>query len=382
MLKLLVAVIGPVLVVVVPGAAVGAAVRRIRHERLRHVIQALALAVGQGLPLAPALRAFARGERRRLKQAYECMARRLEQGELLSLALQQAMPSCPERIISALRAAERGGTTPTVLRSLAAELRADSGTAADSRAPLVYSCFMLGVVTLVLGMLGVALAPKFRDIFTDYQVELPPLTQAVLQVPSSPVARLAFLVLVAPAAVLLTVCIRRGNARPLRARVPPTVQAYDAISWVIPGLRRLVKSEALGRELPVMLAALRAGVDLPQAADQAASVDVNYWARRRLAHWAAALVRGDDLVQAARRSGLPTPFVQALAASREGGDLPAALEYLIGYYRSLAVHWQHVVLSAAVPMIVVCWALVVGVVALSVFLPEVTLVQSILASMD
>ena len=352
---------------------------RVRTMRTRSVVQTLALVVGQNLPLCEGLRSAAKAERKVLRRIFEQMAWRLEAGDSLGTALRSSMLSCPAHIAGAIEGAERGGTLPSVLRSLAADARRAPTAPGALGTPTLYSLVMLLFVPLVLGFVLIIVVPKFREIFADFGAELPYSTQQLIELSNlalSNWAGLGALMLCLILVVLHVIVARRFFVR------APDHQGWflalaDGPAWFVPLVRRATEVRALARELPVLHAAIKAGHDLPEAAREAACVGANYHAQRRLRRWADMLEAGGDPASTARRLGFPDHVLRALGAPTGGNELAAGLEYLATYYRSLAVHWDHVLASAMVPAVVLMWGLCVGYVVVALFLPIQSLIQSL-----
>ena len=367
------------LAVAIGGFAAQLRVRELRHGRL---VQALAIIVGQNLPLSEGLRAAARNERKRLREKFERIARRLDVGDSLSTAVRMSMPSCPGRITGAIQGAEQGGTLSAVLRSLAADVRRSSTAVAGPNTPALYSLLLLIVVPLVVALIMLVIIPKFRVIFEDFGVDLPPATQLVIDV-SNALGDALPIVLLGVAAVLAAV-VQITLARHFMVRVPDWMSwpmvLLDGLVWRTPLLGRVARTQALTRQLPILHAGIRAGHDLPAAARQAACVDANYFARRRLRRWAGVLEHGGDPLDSARRLHFPGPLVRALAAARDGASLATTLEYLATYYRNVTEHLNRVVASALAPLVVLMWAFVVGFIVVALFLPLVALNNNLAGS--
>ncbi|HEY3242993.1 MAG TPA: type II secretion system F family protein [Phycisphaerae bacterium] len=356
---------------------------RIRSLRGPAVVHSLALIVGQNLPLAAGLRAAAQRERKPLRRILERMAQRLERGDSLATSLRMAYPACPGYIFGAIQGAEEIGTLPSVLRALASDERQRPPSRGISPA-VPYFLGMLLLVPLVVSAYCIFIAPKLKDIFGDFGVaQLPTPTRYLLAICGAATGNSAW-----PPIVLFTLIIGVVQFtlwRYLTPRVPDRLQwlpaAFDALAWHLPLARRVAQTRALARQLPVLQAAIRAGHDLPVSLRQAARVDANYFARRRLRRWADAIEAGDDPLQSARRMGLPAPLLAALRAGRDPGDLGAALAYLCAYYRGLSIHWEHVLASLLTPCVVLTWGACVGFVALAVILPIVSLTEAVMARM-
>lgn len=362
--------------------AVTAVLLRTRRHRTQTVVQTVALIVGQNVPLGPALRAAARYERRKLRTMLEHLAHRLEIGDTLSTALRSAYPTCPGHVVGTIQGAEQGGTLPGVLRTLAADLQRER-TSVKRFSPAVLYFFALAIVVpAILLSIVVFLVPKFRDIYLDYGVStLPAATEAMVSVADALIKGGPLFVLVFLGLALL--CVQTLATRLFLPRVPDRFQlvpaVLDTIAWHLPLLRRITETRALARQLPILQAAIRAGHDVAPAARQAARTDANVHARRRMRCWAEQIERGAEPAARARALGFPPALRRALSTARNPDELSAALDYLCSYYRSLLAHWEHVLVSFAIPCVVLTWALCVGLAAYSVFAPVCVILDSIIA---
>jgi type II secretory pathway component PulF len=180
-------------------------------------------------------------------------------------------------------------------------------------------------------------------------------------------------------------CLQATLGRHFLPRVPDRFQwiaaLTDTVAWHLPVLRRVSETRALARQLPILQAAIRAGHDIAPAARQAACVDANYHARRRLRRWAERIEKGGEPAAQARALGLPRALRSALTGARGRDELAAGLHYVCSYYRSLLAHWEHVLASAAVPIVVLIWGLCIGYTVLAVFSPLYAIVDGVIAEL-
>jgi type IV pilus assembly protein PilC len=366
---------------ILAGTCMSAWVRQ-RRSNVQALVQTLALIVGQNLPLGAGLRAAARHEPRRLRNVLRRIAHHLDVGDTLSTALKTAYPACPGDVVGAIQAGERGGTLPSVLRSLSADLqRTRKRIARISPAAAYCFLFLLVVPPLVLGI-ATFLLPKFRDIFMDFGVSrFNPLMEHLLSALAFFYENSTLVTFVLLALIILGLQLLFG--RILCPRVPDRFQwlpaLSDTVAWHLPVLRRISETRSLSRQLPIIQAAIRAGHDIAPAARQAACVDANYHARRRMRRWAERIEDGGEPTAQARALRFPRAVCAGLGAARGRDELTAALDYLCAYYRSLLAHWEELLASATLPLLVLVWGLGIGYVACSIMLSLYAIVDTIMA---
>jgi len=368
---------GPLLLLVIC-CCIAAAQLRARRLRHRVIIQTLASIVSQNLPLSQALRAAARGERGKLSRIYARLADTLEHGYPLSTALRLTLLSCPGEVLGAVAGAERGGTLPSVLQSLAAEARRESREPAPMGPPLWYPFLLAVVAPLIMAFCFVKVLPHFETIFRDFEAQLPPITQSLFRVSDLFSGLALLLALLALVLLLVQATLGQFLLRRLPERFQLLFALWDTLTWSLPLVRHVIRNRALARQLPVLQAGVRAGHDLAEAARQAACIPVNFHAGHRLRRWAEELAAGADPRESARRLGFPGPVLEALAVAAGGADLGTRLEYVSGYYQALRYHWERVLVSVLTPSLVALWGLCVGYVVLALFLPLAALINAVI----
>jgi type II secretory pathway component PulF len=367
------------LVIVIAAIASICAWLRIRAMRTRGIVQTLAMIVGQALPLGDGLRAAAGQERARTRRILLRMAALLDIGAPLSAALSGAYPPCPPTVLGAVQGAERGGTLSSVLRMLAADQRREARQPSPIAPAVPYLLLVPIFAPLVVTFVMVIVIPKFKEIFADYGLRLPSITVHLINAAAA-CERNWYLIV--PAVLLgvlaygLHLIIRQFIPRlPDRFQLLPALG--DTLAWWLPGLRTMAEAKALAHELPLLQAAIRSGQDVPAAARQTACVGVNWHARRRLLHWAAAVEQGAAPAAAARQLRFPGAMTAALASAHSPQTLGAALEYLATYYSGLAMHWRRVLASVLMPCLIGLWGLCVAYIVVALLLPLVTMIHAV-----
>jgi type II secretory pathway component PulF len=141
----------------------------------------MAKVLEQGRVIAPALRAYAeempRGRQRRQLLAV-CQV--LESGEAADTAT--ALRSLPDYWIPLLSAATSSNDPGRALRDFLAESRQTDELRRQRWLSFAYPFLVLCVAVVVLAILSVFIVPVFRDIFDDFDLQLPGLTIFVLTV--------------------------------------------------------------------------------------------------------------------------------------------------------------------------------------------------------
>lgn len=354
---------------------------RWRRLRTSAVTNALRLIVGQNLPLVDGLGAMAAGERGATKRILKEIAARLAAGESVSAAVREAHPAVAGDVLGAIQAGEEAGTLPTVLRNID---RRECDLAVRNVGVTTTTAYVSLLSILVLAeliLIVVFLVPKFRDIFADFGVrDLPWQTEALGSFVDAITVRyapLGWLVWLVPILLLAQIAIGRHFLIRVPDRFQPLFRFVDACGWYCPGLRRLLQTRALARQLPLLVTSVRAGHGLAAAALHASRTDANWFARRRMAQWSERMTAGATPGDAARKAGLTAPLCRVVSLSRSQDELIAELGYLAAYYERLTHHWERIVAGIVAPLLVLLLSLVVGFVVVALYQPMRALIESL-----
>jgi len=296
------------------------------------------------------------------------------QGLSLSAALARRCPGCPGLVVSTVGAGERLGQLPRALETLEEHLAHEDKWRARFRINWPYAVIVPSFTLLLLSGVCYFVIPVYRDIFVDYEAELPAITQFVIGIAAyvGSGAGIAPLLIVAGAAVGVYVIFR--PRRPARPRLLSRVG--DAIKWSLPGLRTMQEAAGMVWIIRILRLGLAAGESLDRAARQAAEVDVNLGLRKRVGQWADSMEKGVPPHEAARAVGLDDLFVQTLLTGSRDGSMDMAMRYAQRYYAAKSVHWLMIVGQAAWPFLVLALGLMVATFALAMFTPWVALIEA------
>ena len=317
--------------------------------------------VACGTPVVPALASLERQARRGRWQ--DCLARirvLVEEGLPLSAAM-QGYPEYFDPVCRSLVAAgESTGNLPAMLDRIAATTRKQLHIRNTIIGALVYPALLLGVALVALTILLVVVIPKFRDLFGNLDVPLPPTTELLLGV-SQLVIGWWWAVLVALGA--------------LAAGVKVWLSSEAGHRWVeaavlrLPQVGTMVRSFATARIARLLGILLESRVSILEALRLTRqSIGGRYAAL--VARTEEAVAHGQPMSEAFSQSDLISPSVcEAIRSGEQSGQVGALLLNIADFLdeeneiviRSLA--------SIIEPVILILMGVLVAVVAISMFMP-------------
>jgi type II secretory pathway component PulF len=255
-----------------------------------------------------------------------------------------------------------------------ATLTAYARTIAATRAIVVESLlYPVVVLTLAAGLFGVLIfmvLPQFEQIFTDFNMRLPMLTEGVLMVGRNPVPLVVVPIALAAGLVLAWALLRA---------TPRGRQTWARLIYSVPVIGTLVRSARLAAFADLLAVLVEYELPLPEAFRMAgeASSDPLMAGRAWLIH--TRLNQGMALGAAVRGQGLLPEWVAWMAGAGEmRGTLAGALRQIAAVYRR-QVEARSSLLRSVLPafMIISTAAGLVGVFALAVMLPMIRLLEGL-----
>jgi len=349
-----------------------------RKRRGNAVVEYMDQAVRLNLPLPDAIAAAAASESGATKLTLTKLAGELFDGVPPGEAMRRTVRELPAQQRSVILAGEQTGRLAPALRRVARTRRA----ALNAESPMLgtvwgYPVAMATIICAVLLLLMVLIVPKFEAIFEDFNAELPGVTLSIIHVSKWLGGRLYAGQLV-PGILWIALVVLIGTAVGLAAQVGGFGSLPARVLWFAPVLGRVQRARAWSDACFVVGQSLEAGAPLDDALGEAAKLRVNPIAARRLHKWARLVRAGQPLHEATAHARLPDLMTGTLATAQASNNLPAALAFL-GKHYELQESWAAaLVRGAAVPAIVVGFAVVVAWITLGLLMPLVTLIWSLI----
>jgi type II secretory pathway component PulF len=353
-----------------------------RQRRAQVVLGYVDSAMRRHLPLRDVLETAAATETpvvaRRLRAIVEDL------GYGTGPAILAGLPELPAADAEVLIAAERNGTLPQAVARIHARRQVElpAATSLPSGLPVGVTFVLMA---MVLALVLIFVMPKYQQIFKDFGVAMPGVTQALLggvwwvtgQGWILPVA--ALVGLLAFCRMLVSSMASMLGQKPLPLPVP---------RWAVQFCYRLplLTRPHYHRSLADALDTLADGIDmqraLPDAIAAVPGMSLHPDAAASLSHWRDAVLGGLGVVDAARRSGLPRLVVGTLETGLSGGpdQISGALRFAASHYRRRAEGADKLRRELAGQALLLLLGAVVAFVALSLFTPMVTLIQTVSVS--
>jgi len=345
-------------------AAIFGGARRVQQESLLLI---LGIAVRTQAPLAEEIDGLADSSRGWFRRQLRKLAERLRKGERLSDALDDLPGLVPPETVTALRVAESLGNLVPVIQQEALRLRRREERRVQGRfsasGMVLYLCCVLCVAQVIVAFLMYWIMPKFKKIFEDFGMPLPPATMRLIRASDYFADHLLAIGFWMTVSIIggAIVLVRRGGWAGVD---------WGFLSGVYPRLetpgvlRNLAQAVAVRRPLATALA----GFELHHRRRHI---------RNRIRRVRDETVRGRDCFEPLSRHGLLNPReAAALTSAERVGNLAWALEGIADNIERRQLAREQVIAETVQPAIVIGLGLFIFFICTAFFIPLIYLLGS------
>lgn len=304
-----------------------------------------------------------------MRRVLDHIHREVSQGHPIHHACRAFPRLFPAHLAAVIAAGEAAAQLPESLRALAVHLTRVEELRRTARRALIYPLIVLTATTgLVIFLLG-GVVPRFAEIFASLHLSLPALTVALIR--TSELLRthgvlLAVVIMLLPLGAWL---VARSNR--LRRR-------RDAVLIRLPLMGDIIRHLATARFAAHCRLQHDAGIPLLDALASGAELVGHTLLAEQLIAAREAVGLGRPLHAALPKGhAFPSFVVPALKAGETTGQLGAALRHIEDYASTRARERLATAIAFLEPVLLALLAVVVGAIALSFFLPLVSLLGGV-----
>ena len=309
-------------------------------------------------------------ENKKLKRGIAALADEVGKGETLSNAMRKQGSVFPSMFINLIEAGEATGTMELSFERMALQFEKESQLKSLVKKALTYPV-MVGLVAVgVIFALMTFVIPTFMSMFADMEVEMPAITQFVINMSDFFVAYWWLIIIIAVVAVFAV----RAYAKTISGRV-----IFGTIKTNLPVVKDVQIKSASAKFARTLSTLLRSGVPMIQALEITANaLDDNILFKRAVMSARDQVANGSALSKPIKMSGLfPPMVVHMISIGEETGNLESMLENVAEYYEEEVATATEQMMTVMEPMIILVLALVVGVIIMAILQPMMTLYDAV-----
>lgn len=322
----------------------------------------LATLFAAGIPLVRGLRGLA-GDTRNAALRTICyqMAERIDTGEQLSVAMAEHPRAFSKLIVSMVRAGEAAGTLDSVLDQVAIYLEKVDAIRTKVKSAMAYPTFVVIFATAAFLFMLLRIVPTFREIYANFNAELPAPTLAVLAVSDWLKAHLPF----AAGILLLLIMILY-----FWAKTPGGRFQIDRFLVKMPVFGPIIRSAVVSRFARTFGVLMDSGLPVLQALDHSKDAAANTYVASRIMKARRDISEGREITASFRQhKAVPEVVLQLMGTGEETGQLSTMLLKSADFY-DRQVEAAVAGLTALIePVLIVFVGLLVGIIVVTMFLP-------------
>jgi MSHA biogenesis protein MshG len=260
-----------------------------------------------------------------------------------------------------IRVGEMTGRLTEVFLRLAEHLEFERDVRARIKQALRYPTFVVTAMGIAIAIINLFVIPVFAKVFASFNAELPLITRGLLGFSGWMVTWWPVLA----AAVMGAVVATKAHLR-----TPEGRYNWDRRKLRIPIVGNIILKATLARFARSFALSSQSGVPLVQALTVVAQTVDNTYIGARIEQMRDGIERGESITRCAAASGVFTPVVlQMIAVGEETGELDSLLFEIAAMYERDTDYAIKGLSTAIEPILMVCIAVLVLLLALGVFLP-------------
>ncbi len=349
----------------------GAAKKKVKTKTLMIFTRQLATLIDAGLPLLRGLTVLAKQEKDlALKHAIGALADSVQGGSTFSESLAQHPKVFNKLYINMVKAGEVGGVLELVLNRLAEFQEKAEKIKGKVVAAMFYPIAVMLIAVIIVTFLMIVIVPKFQAIFKDMLngKPLPAITQFVINI--SDAFQNHFLVAIG--IIIVIVIAYKFAARTDAGRV-----FLDRLKLKMPVFGDIIRKTSISRFSRTLGTLVTSGVPILQALSITKETAENSVIGDAIGKVHDSVKEGESIVHPLEASGVFPPMVISMIdVGEETGQLPEMLLKIAEVYDDEVDNAVSSLTSMLEPIMIVFLAVVVGTIVIVLFMPLITIIQT------
>ena len=304
-----------------------------------------------------------------LKNALIDVADDVESGSTFSEALAKHPRVFDKLYVNMVRAGEAGGALDTILQRLADFREKAQRLKKQIIAALVYPAAVITIAGgIVVGIL-IAIVPKFKEIFLEFDMELPAITSLLLKVSDALAAKFYW----APVFVIGFVIIYRAVRASESGRY-----VIDKGKMKLPIFGTIIAKSSISRFARTLGTLVAAGVPILEALTIVRETAGNEVVARAIGDIHDSIREGESIAEPLAQSKVCDDMVvNMVAVGEETGDLDKMLMKVADTYDDDVDTLVSSLMSLLEPLIIIFLGVIVGFIVIALFMPLISLMSNL-----
>ena len=296
-----------------------------------------------------------------LKKALYNMLESVSKGESLADSMQQHDTIFPELLIKMVKSGELSGNIDTIMLRMSVYYEKENKTNSKVKNAMIYPSILAIVAVGAVIVILTFVMPTFLEMFEDFDVELPLLTQALIWSSKQLSTNgLSVLAIVGVVTVVLRFYLRTDHGK----------YTSSHLKLKTPVLKALNEKIIVARFTRTMSTLLASGIPLASSVHIASEVVQNRVAELALQDVRERLVKGEGLSGPIKEAEIFPPMLSSMIRiGEESGALDDILNKTADFYEE-ELDAQIMATTAMIePLLIVVMGVVIGAIVLAIMIP-------------
>ena len=347
--------------------------RRVKAGDLILFSRELATLLSSGVTLIKSLDILCKQiESQVLLRTVEQIKKDVEGGYTFQSALKKHNRIFSEFWIHLVETGEASGHLPGSLDQLAGYMEESAALKKKITSAMIYPIILVCVAAGAIAIFLLKIIPIFSEIFSGFNVELPVLTQIVVNM--SEIARKYFLVVIGIGAAVFFV-LRKYVSTDIGRR------QFDTLKLKLPLVGPLMQEICTERFASSLSTLIKSGVPILHALEITEKTAGNKIMEQALRDVKTSVRDGKGMAQTMEESALFSPLVvQMVGVGEEIGELGKMLDRIAVFYKERVNTFVSRLTTMFEPIVLVFMGVVVGVLVVAMFMPIFSISSAVRAS--
>ena len=296
------------------------------------------------------------------RKVYQKMVYELLKGESLSTAMQRQQDKFPKLLINMVKTSELTGDLTSVLDDMADYYTSKEETRKTMISAMTYPVIVLLIAVCVVIFILTTIVPKFVDMYSANDAEIPALTQMVMSI--SNFLTHQYVILIAIIVVIV------GSFIFLYKHVQAFRRTVQIIMMHVPVMDKIIIYNEVYNFTKTFASLLNHGVFITDSMEILAKITNNEIYKELINKTIINLNKGANISESFKGSwAFPVAAYEMIVTGESTGQLGLMMEKVANYYQTLHKNLVKQLQSLLEPMMIGLLALIVGVILLSVVMP-------------
>ncbi len=331
-----------------------------------------------GLPLLRSLQILESQQKPgKLKNVLIGVVEEVEGGASLSDAMAKQPKAFDTLYCKMVAAGEIGGVLDVILQRLSEFMEKAERLKRKIKGALIYPISVILIALLIVAGIMYFIIPKFQEIFTDFEVELPALTQLLISTSdwvagSMPGQNIPGIIIILPAPVLIFIGFKMLRKLRFGRAVTDYALLYSPI------LGKLIRKTTIARFTRTLGTLVAAGVPILEAVTITKETCGNYVFEKALGAVHDSIREGETFAGPLRAAKVCDAIVvNMIDVGEETGDMDTMLMKIADNYDEEVDVAVASLVSLIEPLMVVGLGGMIGTIVVAMFLPLVSMIESL-----